>query len=166
MTHRNTLRTTVFRAVGVASLAVLGTVTLTHSVAAQQTRVVIAGSDQAANTITALLHISDDSIRSMIETHHPEALLNDGNAHHVLLVLDADGRYVRGSVTNATVVASTDEAGTGFRTFVVGDTAATVGSGTVVIRRHRTTRQAECSERASTRRRLQPLGSSASPPVS
>ncbi|MEP6492500.1 MAG: hypothetical protein ABJF01_07475 [bacterium] len=116
----------------VACVAALGAA---RPLASQTPRVVVVGGDRTAITLSTVLGISDDSIRSLIETHHPDALLNDGDAHSVTLVIDADGRYVSGKVTKATVVAATGDASNGLRTFVVGDSAVGVGNGLVVVRR-------------------------------
>ncbi|HTE47136.1 MAG TPA: hypothetical protein VK636_17945, partial [Gemmatimonadaceae bacterium] len=135
MTSRSSRRIASCVIAGVASVASVATLALSQPVGAQEPRVVIVGGDRAATTLNTLVHISDDSLKALIETHLPDALFDDGDAHHVVLVLDADGRYVDGKVTKATVVTPTADGAGEIRTFVVGDTAMRAGSGPIVIRR-------------------------------
>ena len=81
---------------------------IAQPLSAQQPRVIIAGG-QGANVVTlSSLALSDTAVRRLIETHLPDAFTDDADAHHVLLVLDANGEYVSGKVSKATVVTPGD----------------------------------------------------------
>jgi hypothetical protein len=100
-----------------------------------QQRVIIAGG-QGANVVTlSNLALPDSAVRRLIETHLPDAFNDDADAHHVLLVLDANGEYVSGKVSKATVVTPAIVNTNGESSFVVGDSLGGPGAARVMVRR-------------------------------
>jgi hypothetical protein len=117
MSHRSLLRITPCFAVALALAAV------TRPAAAQDSRVFIAGGDRIVVNASMALPIADDVLRKLIETHLPDALLNDGaDGHHVSITLDANDQYVSGQVTKISARSATSPEAGGVHTFVVGDT--------------------------------------------
>src|SRR6185295_1437562 len=91
-------------------------------------RVIVAGG-QGANVVTlSSLALPDSAVRRLIETHLPDAFNDDADAHHVLLVLDANGDYVSGKVSKATVVTPVIVNTNGESSFVVGDSLGEPGA--------------------------------------
>jgi hypothetical protein len=108
---------------------------IAQPLSAQQSRVIIAGG-QGANVVTlSSLALSDTAVRRLIETHFPDAFSDDADAHHVLLVLDANGEYVSGKVSKATVVTPATVNVNGENSFVVGDSLGGPGVARVMVRR-------------------------------
>jgi hypothetical protein len=102
--------------------------------AAQQQSVIIGGGHGASVVTLSSLSIADSVVRRLIETHLPDAFVDDADAHHVLLVLDANGEYVSGNVKKATVVTPAAISTSGESVFLPGDSLG--GSGArVVVRR-------------------------------
>jgi len=100
-----------------------------------QQRVIVAGG-QGANVVTlSSLALADSAVRRLIETHLPDAFNDDADAHHVLLVLDANGEYVSGKVSKATVVTPVIVNTNGESSFVVGDSLGEPGAARVMVRR-------------------------------
>jgi hypothetical protein len=116
MAHRSLFRITPCLAAALA-LAVVA-----HPAAAQDSHVIIGGGDRVVINSNAALAISDDVLRKLIETHLPDALLNDGaDAHHVSITIDANDQYVSGKVTKASARVATGSVINGVGTFVIGD---------------------------------------------
>jgi len=108
---------------------------IAQPLSAQEQRIIIAGG-QGANVVTlSNLALSDSAVRRLIETHLPDAFNDDADAHHVLLVLDANGDYVSGKVSKATVVTPAIVSTNGESSFIVGDSLAGSGTARVMVRR-------------------------------
>jgi hypothetical protein len=70
---------------------------------AQESRVIVGGQGASFVTLSSIA-LADSAVRRLIETHLPGAFSDGADAHHVTLVLDANGEYVSGQVKKATVV--------------------------------------------------------------
>jgi hypothetical protein len=130
MASRPVVHVTRLVAAGALALA------FTQPLAAQNPpQVIFRGDGGAFNIISsANLTLSDAAVRSLIETNLPEALLGD-SAKHIVLVVDANDRYVSGKVTNAMVISANGDDGVGVHRIVIGDTIATGAANVVVMRR-------------------------------
>jgi len=105
---------------------------IAQPLSAQETRVIVSGG-QGANVVTlSTLALSDSAVRRLIQTHLPDAFTDDADAYHVLLVLDANGEYVSGKASKATVVTPATITVNGDNSFVVGDS---LGGARVMVRR-------------------------------
>ena len=71
---------------------------------AQESRVIIGGGHGASVVTLSSLALSDTAVRRLIETHLPDSFSDGADAHHVLIVLDANGEYVSGNVKKAAVI--------------------------------------------------------------
>lgn len=117
------------------SLIAVGAVLAVAQPLSAQQRVIIA-SGHGANVVTlSSLALPDSAVRQLIETHFPDAFTDDADAHHVLLVLDANGEYVSGKVSKATVVTPTIINTNGENTFIAGDSLGGSGAARVVVRK-------------------------------
>lgn len=94
--------------------------------------VIVNTTSRAAVAMGGNLPLSDDAVRAMVQAHFPEALDSDADAPHaVLLVVDANGEYVSGKASKATVVTPNAEGENGMRTFVIRDSSGAAGEVTV-----------------------------------
>jgi hypothetical protein len=101
---------------------------------AQEPRAVVIGGHGVATTIAGTLPISDNAVRTLIDTHFPEALRSEDGVQHVTIVIDAYDQYVTGKVAKATLItASSDD--NGVHAFVVGDTTIAGSGGRIMVRR-------------------------------
>jgi len=108
---------------------------LAQPLSAQETRVIISGG-QGANVVTlSSLALADSAVRRLIETNLPDAFADNADAYHVLLVLDANGEYVSGKASKATVVTPATISVNGDNAFVVGDSLGGAGEARVMVRR-------------------------------
>jgi hypothetical protein len=137
MAHRNSIRiATSVLACGVA-LAALAPVVSGQGV-------IVSTSPKVSIGSSGNLPISDNTVRSMIDLHFPEALTSDADAPQmVMLVIDANNEFVSGKARTAimaNVLSAGGEGSNGVRTFVIGDSAAaagavTIGPASIMIRR-------------------------------
>jgi hypothetical protein len=110
------------------------TLALSRPLAAQQPRIIVGGGHAGVISTLMTVPISDSAVRKLIETNYPDVLQDDVDAHHVLLVVDANGEYVSGRVSRAAVITPGAVSVNGDSVFIGGDAVA--GSGArVVIRR-------------------------------
>jgi len=108
---------------------------LAQPLSAQETRVIISGG-QGANVVTlSSLALADSAVRRLIETNLPDAFADNADAYHVLLVLDANGEYVSGKASKATVVTPAAISVSGDNAFVVGDSLGGAGEVRLMVRR-------------------------------
>lgn len=129
MASRNSVRLSYLLVAVAVALAV------TQPLAAQEPpRISLRGDGNVIVLSGANLTLSDEAIRTLIETNLPEALVGDA-ARHVMLVVDANDRYVSGKVTNVTVVSANGEDINGLRHFVIGDSTMAGSANVVVLRR-------------------------------
>jgi len=129
MASRNPARLSYLLVAGAVALA------FTQPLAAQEPpRVVFRGDGHITVLNSANLTLSDEAIRALIETNLPDALFGDA-ARHVMLVVDANDRYVSGKVSNATVISANGEEINGLRHFVIGDSIMGGSANVVVLRR-------------------------------
>jgi hypothetical protein len=99
-------------------------------VAQDPPRVIVAGNGGGfAFATVATSPVSDDVIRSLIQAHHADDLL-EAEPRHITLVVDANDQFVTSKVSKATVITSD---GVGTR-FVYGDSTA-ANAGPLIIRR-------------------------------
>ena len=100
---------------------------------AQESRVIIGAGGRGASVVTlSSLALADSAVRRLIETHLPDAFSDDADAHHVLLVLDANGEYVSGNVKKAKVVTPAIVSTNGESVALPGDS---LGVARVMVRR-------------------------------
>ena len=90
---------------------------------------IVSGGDRIAFATTVVSPLSDDVIRSLIQAHLPDELLQT-DARHITLVVDTNDEYVTSKVTKATVI-SAEGNGT---SFVYADTTG-ANVGPIIIRR-------------------------------
>jgi hypothetical protein len=103
-------------------------------ISAQQPRVIVGGGHVGVVSTLMTVPISDSAVRRLIESNYPDVLQDDVDAHHVLLVIDANGEYVSGRVSRAAVVTPAAVSINGDSVFVGGDSIG--GSvARVVVRR-------------------------------
>ena len=102
-------------------MACAATLAFTRSLAAQQPRIIVGGGHAGVVSTLMTVPISDSAVRRLIETNYPDVLQDDVDAHHVLLVVDANGEYVSGRVSRATVITPTAVSINGDSVFVGGD---------------------------------------------
>jgi hypothetical protein len=110
-------------------LACAGALVFTRSLVAQEPRVVITNGSGFAFGMTTI-PISDDALKTMIQAHLPEEL-QQSDARHIVIVVDANGQYVSSKAGKATVVTHEGNSGS----FVIGDSTG-ANAGAVVIRRN------------------------------
>ena len=116
-------------------LVILGaTLAFVRPLSGQQPRIIVGGGHPAVVTRLTSLPISDNAVRKLIETNYPDVLQDDVDAHHVLLVIDADGEYVSGRVSRAAVITPGAVTVNGDSILIGGDAVAGPGA-RVVIRR-------------------------------
>lgn len=129
MASRNLARLSYLLVAGAAALA------FTQPLAAQEPpRIFFRGDGNITVLNGANLTLSDQVIRTLIETNLPDALIGD-TPRHVMLVVDANDRYVSGKVSNATVISANGDDLNGLHHFVVGDSTVGGSANIVVIRR-------------------------------
>jgi len=85
-------------------MALGAALTFTRPLTAQQPRIIVSGGHAGVVSALTTAPISESAVRKLVEEYYPDVLQDDVDAHHVLLVVDANGEYVSGRVTKAMVI--------------------------------------------------------------